>query len=119
MSTTSPGPACASSTGKAAMPRAGARSLRWPPRSRAAARTQARRMNARLGYTGAALAALSAIVIAFLCGRFPVSLADLAAIATGQPVHADVRAVVVELRAPRILAALLVGGGLAAAGSAY
>jgi len=76
-------------------------------------------MSLRLGYAGAALATLLAIVVAFLCGRFPVSLAELAALATGQPVHADVRAVVLELRGPRILAALLVGAGLAAACSAY
>jgi iron complex transport system permease protein len=76
-------------------------------------------MSARWGYSAAALAAVAAVAVAFLCGRFPVSLADLAALATGQPVHADVRAVVVDLRAPRILGALLVGAGLAAAGCAY
>jgi iron complex transport system permease protein len=76
-------------------------------------------VNLRWGYMAAALALLAATVLAFLSGRFHVSLADLAALAAGQPVHAEVRAVVLELRAPRILGALLVGAGLAAAGCAY
>jgi iron complex transport system permease protein len=76
-------------------------------------------MSLRRGFIGAVLATVAVVAAAFLCGRFPISLADLAALLMGQPVHADVRAVVVELRAPRILGALVVGAGLAAAGSAY
>jgi len=71
----------------------------------------------------AVLAALT--VLAFSLGRYPVSadelarlvFAKLAGTATG--LSPNVESVVLEIRGPRILAALLVGASLAAAGTAY
>jgi len=65
----------------------------------------------------AALAALT--VLAFAVGRYPVSLADMLALLSGQPVAPNVETVVFQVRGPRVLAALLVGAALAAAGTAY
>jgi iron complex transport system permease protein len=68
----------------------------------------------------AASAALIALVaIAFAVGRYPVSLAELLSVLAGQPVGANVETVVLQVRGPRVLAALLVGAALAAAGTAY
>ena len=75
---------------------------------------------------GAALAALLAmIVMAFAVGRYPVSLADLLRIlwswAGGAPHGLDstLETVVLQIRGPRVIAAVLVGAALAAAGAAY
>jgi iron complex transport system permease protein len=71
----------------------------------------------------AALAAL--VVLAFSVGRYPVSAAELvrlllAKLSGATPaVPPNVESVVLEIRGPRVLAALLVGGSLAAAGTAY
>lgn len=71
----------------------------------------------------AALAALTAL--AFSVGRFPVSPGELMTLVwaklSGSP-HAlpvNVETVVLQVRGPRVLAALLVGGALAAAGTAF
>jgi iron complex transport system permease protein len=66
---------------------------------------------------GAALFAL--VLIAFAVGRYPVTLGQLASLFSGGEVDGTVKAVVVEIRGPRVLAALLVGASLAAAGTAY
>jgi iron complex transport system permease protein len=58
-------------------------------------------------------------VVAFAVGRYPVSLSELLAVVAGQPVGANVETVVLQVRGPRVLAALLVGAALAAAGTAY
>ena len=75
---------------------------------------------------GAALAALLAmIVMAFAVGRYPVPLADLLRIlwswAGGAPHGLDstLETVVLQIRGPRVMAAVLVGAALAAAGAAY
>lgn len=71
----------------------------------------------------AGLAALAAL--AFAAGRYPIPLGELAAIAANQlfgagyEVAATTETVVLQVRGPRILAALLVGAALAAAGTAY
>ncbi|HUL41780.1 MAG TPA: iron ABC transporter permease [Burkholderiales bacterium] len=76
-------------------------------------------------YCGALGLTLALVLLAFWLGKFPLSSADvLAAVAAklfGVPVHLPVNAEAVmwEIRAPRIGAALLVGAGLAAAGSSY
>lgn len=74
----------------------------------------------------AALAVLALLVAAsFVIGSFPVAPADVAraiaaAIFGGEAgVAENARAVVLELRGPRIVAALAVGAGLGAAGAAY
>jgi iron complex transport system permease protein len=65
-------------------------------------------------------AALVALVgLAFAVGRYPVSLTELFAVLAGQSVPANVETVVLQVRGPRVLAALLVGAALAAAGTAY
>jgi iron complex transport system permease protein len=65
------------------------------------------------------------VVVAFSVGRFPVTPAELLAVLwsklTGTPhgLPASVDTVVVNVRGPRIAAAILVGAALAAAGAAY
>ena len=73
-----------------------------------------------------ALGVLAAgFALAFLVGRFPVSLGDVANVLwskfTGQPsgVSASTEAVVLQVRGPRVLAALFVGAALAVAGTAF
>ncbi len=75
---------------------------------------------------GGILVLLAALVIgAFAVGRYPVSPGELAALVqaklfgTPAEVPATVETVVFGIRGPRVLAALLVGGALAASGSAY
>jgi iron complex transport system permease protein len=57
--------------------------------------------------------------VAFAVGRYPVSLAELFSVLSGQSVAGNVETVVLQVRGPRVLAALLVGAALAAAGTAY
>jgi iron complex transport system permease protein len=73
-----------------------------------------------------ALAVLAAgFAVAFLVGRFPVSLADIVAViwsklsggASGVP--AATEAVILQVRGPRVVAAFLVGAALAVAGTAF
>jgi iron complex transport system permease protein len=66
---------------------------------------------------GGALIALTAL--AFAVGRYPVSLSEMFAVLFGQPASANVETVVLQVRGPRVLGALLVGAALAAAGTAY
>jgi len=72
-----------------------------------------------------ALVVLVLVVTAFAVGRYPVSMPDLLRVlwawASGgvSGLDATVEAVVLQIRGPRILAALLVGAALAAAGAAY
>jgi iron complex transport system permease protein len=76
-------------------------------------------------YVLAAGALLGLTALAFAVGRYPVSLTDifalLAAKMTGgnAQIPANVETVILQVRGPRVLAALLVGASLAAAGSAY
>jgi len=65
------------------------------------------------------------IVTAFAVGRYPVTLSDLTRVlwawANGgtSGLDATLEAVVLQIRGPRVMAALLVGAALAAAGAAY
>jgi iron complex transport system permease protein len=76
-------------------------------------------------YLSAVAGLVALIVTAFALGRYPVSISEIASLliakTLGGPhaVSAAVDAVVFQIRGPRVLAALLVGGALAAAGSAY
>lgn len=71
----------------------------------------------------AGLAALAAL--AFAVGRYPVSVGEIFSLvgakltgsASGLP--ANVETVILQVRGPRVLAALLIGAALAAAGTAY
>ncbi len=78
-----------------------------------------RRLMTRTSYVAASAAVIALVGIAFAVGRYPVSLAELLSVLTGQPVGANVETVVLQVRGPRVLAALLVGAALAAAGTAY
>ena len=77
-------------------------------------------MSARtLSYVLAAGALLGLTALAFAVGRYPVSLAEIFSLLTGQPVGANVETVVLQVRGPRVLGALMIGAALAAAGTAY
>lgn len=73
----------------------------------------------------AALALCSVAVAAFAVGRYPVPLSDLLRIVWswlgGAPhgLDATLETVVLQIRGPRVIAAVLVGAALAAAGAAY
>ena len=73
----------------------------------------------RLSYAAALAALLVLVALAFGVGRYPVTVSQLLSLLGGGEVDAMVRSVVLEIRAPRVLAALLVGASLAAAGTAY
>ena len=77
-------------------------------------------MNGRsTSYVVSGVVLLILIALAFAVGRYPVSLSELFSVLSGQPVAANVETVVLQVRGPRVLAALLVGAALAAAGTAY
>jgi iron complex transport system permease protein len=59
------------------------------------------------------------VVLAFAVGRYPVTVGELWAVLSGQDAAANVETVVMQVRGPRVVAALLVGAALAAAGTAY
>src|SRR6476619_4496471 len=65
------------------------------------------------------------LVVAFTVGRYPVTLAELADVlrsrVTGRPstAPAAVENVVLLVRGPRVLAAVMVGAALAVAGTAF
>lgn len=83
------------------------------------------RRSRALAYAAALAALLALTVLAFAVGRFPLAPGDLAALAANNlfgaaySVDPAAEAVVLQIRGPRILAALLVGAALAAAGTAY
>ena len=76
-------------------------------------------------YVLAALAFAGLAVLALSVGRYPISLADAAALAfakltgSGHAASSTTEMVILHVRGPRVLAAVLVGAGLAAAGTAY
>lgn len=77
-------------------------------------------MNGRAAsYWVSTIVLLGLVAAAFAVGRYPVSLSELVSVLAGQPVAANVETVVLQVRGPRVLAALLVGAALAAAGAAY
>lgn len=94
-------------------------------KERAAATADAapRRFGLRVLIAPALLAAV--VLLSFAVGKFPVPPGDLAAVLGAKligarpAVDATVETVVWDIRLPRVLAGLLVGAGLAAAGAAY
>jgi iron complex transport system permease protein len=72
-----------------------------------------------LPYALAALALLALTALAFAVGRYPVSPGEVLSALAGQAADPTVNTVVLQVRGPRVLAALLVGAALAAAGTAY
>jgi iron complex transport system permease protein len=73
----------------------------------------------RIPYVVAAAALAALILVAFGVGRYPISIAELTSLLMGNDVAANVETVVMQVRGPRVVAALLVGAALAAAGTAY
>jgi iron complex transport system permease protein len=68
---------------------------------------------------------LSGLVVAFTIGRFPIDIGDLVTVLAaklgGLPsgVSPAAESVILQVRGPRVLAAVLVGGALAVAGTAF
>ncbi len=73
----------------------------------------------RIPYLLSAGALLGLIALAFAVGRYPVSFSQLVSALAGQAADPTISTVVLQVRGPRVLAALLVGAALAAAGTAY
>jgi iron complex transport system permease protein len=73
--------------------------------------------------TGLAALLAGLMLAAALVGAYPISLADmLTAVGrklTGAPARGQIDTVLFDIRLPRVFAAVLVGGGVAAAGAAY
>jgi iron complex transport system permease protein len=79
-------------------------------------------------HPGAVMVTLAAVLVALvvgaaLVGAYPLSLQDLvrafARSSPRQPLPAPVETVLFEVRLPRVLAAVIVGGAIAAAGATY
>ena len=72
------------------------------------------------GFAIAVVVLIAGLLLAFTVGRYPVSLGDLfsvlAAKLTGQQAHVPpaVESVILQVRGPRVLAAVMVGAALAA-----
>jgi iron complex transport system permease protein len=66
---------------------------------------------------------LAGLIVAFTVGRYPVGIADLASALlakfTGASVPPAIDSVIFQVRGPRVLAAVMVGGALALAGTAF
>jgi iron complex transport system permease protein len=65
------------------------------------------------------------VVIAFSVGRYPVSAGELASLlwakltGAGSGIDSTVETVILKIRGPRVVAAIMIGAALAAAGAAY
>jgi iron complex transport system permease protein len=65
------------------------------------------------------------VVIAFSVGRYPVSAGELASLlwaklsGSGSGIDSTVETVILKIRGPRVVAAIMIGAALAAAGAAY
>ncbi|HEM7854363.1 TPA: iron chelate uptake ABC transporter family permease subunit, partial [Burkholderia multivorans] len=94
--------------------------------SAAAAAPGARRIGTQRRFAPVALGVLAvlavlvgAMSVAALCvGAYRISPADAWAALAGDPAAQQARAVLLGIRAPRVVLALLVGGGFGAAGAA-
>ena len=73
----------------------------------------------KIPYLTAGVVMLGLVAVAFAVGRYPVTVSELLSVLWGQPVGPNVETVVLQVRGPRVLAALVVGAALAAAGTAY
>ncbi|MGH6727646.1 MAG: FecCD family ABC transporter permease [Pseudolabrys sp.] len=77
------------------------------------------------GLAIATLVLIAGLLLAFTVGRYPVSLGDLARVLAAKLSggHADVspavESVILQVRGPRVLAAVMVGAALAVAGTAF
>ena len=65
-----------------------------------------------------AIVALSlAIIVSFCCGPSSVSVTDIAAFVTGTPVEAATSNIILNIRAPRVVAGLVAGAALSVSGA--
>jgi iron complex transport system permease protein len=77
------------------------------------------------GFAIAVAVLIAGLLLAFTVGRYPVSLGDLFSVLiaklTGQQAHVSpaVESVILQVRGPRVLAAVMVGAALAVAGTAF
>lgn len=71
-----------------------------------------------LSYLVATAVLVMLTALAFAVGRYPVSPSDLWGVLTGDA-SARVQSVVLQVRGPRVMSAIVVGAALAAAGTAY
>ncbi|EMH3255967.1 iron chelate uptake ABC transporter family permease subunit, partial [Burkholderia multivorans] len=83
----------------------------------------ARRIGTQRRFAPVALGALAVLVgamsvVALCVGAYRISPADAWAALAGDPAAQQARAVLLGIRAPRVVLALLVGGGFGAAGAA-
>ena len=80
---------------------------------------------ATLAVLGALAALIALIAIAFSVGRYPVPAGDLVTLlwakltGSGHGLDSTVETVVLKIRGPRVVAAIVIGAALAAAGAAY
>jgi len=72
-----------------------------------------------LSYVLAIGALLGLTALAFAVGRYPVSVSEIVSVMLGRDASPNVETIVMQVRGPRVLAALIVGAALAAAGTAY
>lgn len=93
-----------------------------PPRRRLRLRVSVP-LDVRIAVLVVALAAL--VLVSFGLGRYPINIGTVARVLTGQVLHVGGswspidQAVIMNIRLPRILAALLVGAALSSSGAAY
>jgi len=78
-----------------------------------------------VSYVLAAGALVGLTALAFAVGRYPVSIGEILSLiaskltGSASTLPPNVETVVMQVRGPRVLAALVVGAALAAAGTAY
>lgn len=84
---------------------------------RGAARLGASRRHAPLALVVLAILVGAMSVVALCVGAYRIPLAEAWAALSGDPAARQARAVLLDIRAPRVALALLVGGGFGAAGA--
>ncbi len=87
--------------------------------------TEEKTHSALPGFAIASGVLVAGLLLAFTVGRYPIGLHDLALVLLGKlsgqqaDVAPAVESVILQVRGPRVLAAVLVGGALAVAGTAF
>jgi iron complex transport system permease protein len=77
------------------------------------------RSSPSLPYACAGAILLALTLIALSVGRYPLSLHEFISTVMGETRNSSIETLIFQVRGPRVLAALLVGAALAAAGTAY
>ena len=83
------------------------------------------RRSAVPGFAIAVGVLIAGLFVAFTVGRYPVGLGDLAKVLAGKAlghetgVSSAIESVILNVRGPRVVAAVLVGAALALAGTAF